>query len=150
MNSPDEALLDDIINDWNELTTPRLVVSAIITPDGTRIESAHRHDYNSHTDSNGEYYFIDGGLEYLRTSMNLIPAIHDSVMTNDHHEVIRLSFKWGTYGKNGKGPYTRKLLCDLDTDHIEQIIETQHQESRHISCIFSDELLFRQVKENLQ
>ena len=31
------------------------------TPDGTILESLHRHDYVTHTDANGKEYMLDGG-----------------------------------------------------------------------------------------
>lgn len=43
-----------------------ILKNAIKTPDGTIIESKHRHDFVSYTDKNGKYYAVDGGLDYLR------------------------------------------------------------------------------------
>jgi hypothetical protein len=37
---------------------------------------------------------------------------------------------WGTYGKDGKGPYKRKMLTELETDHLKSILIT---EKSHIS-----------------
>ena len=47
-----------------------LVYSALKTPDGTILESLHRHDFRAHDDKNGKRYIIDGGLSYVRSSMN--------------------------------------------------------------------------------
>ena len=38
------------------------------TPDGTILESKHRHDYVTHLDANGKEYMLDGGLAYVRSS----------------------------------------------------------------------------------
>ncbi len=38
----------------------------IRTPDGTVLESESVHHFVSHTDKNGEWYFVDGGKHYVR------------------------------------------------------------------------------------
>jgi hypothetical protein len=121
----------------------QLLISAIITPDGTRLESTYRHDYQTYTDTNGEEYMIDGGTDYIRRSVNKERATDAFVYTDDPHEVIREAFKWGTYGKNGDQPLQRKPLSSLDTSHIEAILETQTQLKAHITKVFEDELMFR-------
>lgn len=127
------------VNIMNEF----LVANIIITPDGTKLQSFNRHDYKGHTDANGEYYFIDGGLSYIRSSLNKIPAKYINVFTTDPHEVIREHFHWGTYGKDGDQPLTYLPLCSLETGHIEAILETQTHLEKHITKIFLDELKFR-------
>jgi hypothetical protein len=122
-----------------------LLVNAIITPDGTILESLHRHDYQTHIDANGEEYMIDGGLDYVRRSINKEPAIDAFVFTDDKHEVIREAFKWGTYGKNGDQPLVRKTLASLDTEHIEAILRTQLHLKDHIRKVFEGELEYRGI-----
>ena len=120
-----------------------LLVNAIITPDGTRLESLHRHDYKTHTDANGEEYMLDGGLDYVKRSVNKERAVDAFVHDDDTHEVIREAFKWGTYGKNGDQPLEMKLLKSLDIEHIEAILETQTHLRSHIVKVFEDELEYR-------
>lgn len=120
-----------------------LLVNAIITPDGTRLESLHRHDYQTHIDANGEEYMIDGGLDYVRRSINKQPAIDAFVYTDDGHDVIREQFLWGTYGKNGDQPLQMKPLKSLDKEHIEAILKTQTHLKDHIRKVFEDELEYR-------
>lgn len=120
-----------------------LLVNAIITPDGTRLESTHRHDYKTYIDANGEEYMVDGGLDYIRRSVNEEPFIEAYVTTKSDHNIIRENFKWGTYGKNGDQPLVRKTLASLDTEHIEAILETQSQLREHIKKVFKDELEYR-------
>lgn len=122
---------------------PILLISAIITPDGTRLESTHRHDYQTYTDANGDEYMLDGGTDYIRRSVNKERAADAFVYTDDKHEVIREVFKWGTYGKNGDQPLEMKLLKSLDTEHIEAILRTQIQLKSHITKVFEDELDYR-------
>jgi hypothetical protein len=122
-----------------------LLVSAIITPDGTRLESTHRHDYKSHVDANGETYIIDGGLDYVRRSLNDIPATDAFVYSDDGHDKIREAFTWGTLGKSGTEKLTRKKLSELTNDHIAAIIETQHLVSPAVKKVFYDEVTYRKT-----
>lgn len=115
----------------------------IQTPDGTILESFHRHDYKTYTDTNGEVYMVDGGISYLRRSINKEPYIELSVTTESPFELIRKEFTWGTYGINGDQPLVRKPLEILDTDHIEAIINTQFQLPDYIIQVFYKELLVR-------
>jgi hypothetical protein len=123
----------------------RLLVNAIITPDGTRLESTHRHDYKSYMDLNGEVYMVDGGSDYLRRNINTIPATEACVYTDDSHLTIRETFRWGTRGKDGNQPIQRKILSTLDTDHIKAILETQFHIEDHIKQVFQNELIFRKI-----
>ena len=104
----------------------KLVSNKIRTPDGTILQSFHRHDYKGYTDKNGKDYMVDGGLEYLRR------IVHDdapyeelSVTWGDPFEKIRESFCWGTRGKGGRDPLKWVELMNLSTDHIEAILATQ-------------------------
>lgn len=96
----------------------QLIRNAIQTPDGTVLESYHRHDYKSHTDANGERYIIDGGLDYIRTSQNKVPAKSLALTTDDPHEVVREHLKWGTYGKNGDEALKWVSLSEMSSEHI--------------------------------
>lgn len=121
----------------------KLLCNAIITPDGTRLESMHRHDYKEHLDKNGEVYMVDGGLDYIRRNMTIVPAVEIDVHTESPHSHIRENFKWGTRGKTGKDPLKYVQISKLDTDHIKAIIETQTHLQHHIYKVFEDELVFR-------
>lgn len=44
----------------------KLIRNAIQCPDGTIIESKHRHDFVLHRQEDGREYFVDGGLDYQR------------------------------------------------------------------------------------
>ena len=122
----------------------RIVSNRIRTPDGTILESMHRHDYVTYEDANGLEYMVDGGLDYLRRNVHDdAPYIELSVYSDDSHDVIRDVFKWGTRGKDGKQPLTYVPLKNLTTEHIEAILETQDHIQEYIRNIFLDELEFR-------
>jgi hypothetical protein len=122
----------------------KLVANRIKTPDGTVLQSFYTHDYKNHQDKNGFTYMVDGGIEYLRrTIIAEAPAEELSVYTDDPFALIRRAFHWGTRGKDGKESLKWKPLLELDTDHIEAIIETQKQVPEHLLNIFKQELEWR-------
>ena len=119
--------------------------NALKTPDGTIIESLHRHDYVSHKDANGETYVVDGGTSYLRRSMNENnPAEDLSVYSiENNHEHNRQYFRWATYGKNGDEPLRQVFLMDMSTNHINAVLETQHQIQKDVRELFEEEIKYR-------
>ncbi len=121
-----------------------IVANRIITPDGTVLQSFNRHDFKCHVDTlTKEHYFVDGGLDYIRTSKNVVPAKFDCVYDTDDHGVIRKKFAWGTYGKDGTSPLHFVYLKDMETSHIEAILSTQKHIPFYIKKIFVRELNFR-------
>jgi len=120
-----------------------LLVNAIVTPDGTMLESTHRHDYQEHKDANGETYILDGGINYIRRSLNQIPAKDASVYSDDPHEIIREAFRWGTRGPGRLEPLKWKILATLEDDHIEAILATQLQLPEYIRKVFKNEQVYR-------
>lgn len=121
----------------------KLLVNAIITPDGTWLQSNHTHDYKSHQDKNGETYSVDGGLDYVRRSVNREPAANLCLFSDDPHEALRLHFCWGTRGKNGDENISWVPLYKLATEHIEKILETQTHINSSVRKLFKDELKYR-------
>ena len=120
----------------------KLVYNAIMTPDGTVLESRHRHDFKQHTDTkSGNTYMIDGGLDYIRTSM-YPDQINLSVYLEDGHDKVRKAVTWGTYGKNGDQPISYVKLCDMETDHIKACLKGQPLHPQ-IKTAFMDEIKFR-------
>lgn len=106
----------------------QLVRNAVLTPDGTILESTHRHDYKSHVDGlTDDVYAVDGGLDYVRRSSNKIPATPLDVYSDDPFEVVRLHLLWGTYGKSGGDKLKLVRLCDMTTEHIQAVIDGQRQ-----------------------
>ena len=121
-----------------------LVANKIITPDGTVLRSFGRHDYKTYVDELcGETYMVDGGLVYLRRSVNEVPYIEASVYDDAPFEVIRKEFHWGTRGKDGNQQLQYKPLMTLDTEHIHAILETQWQIPEWLRAVFLRELDWR-------
>ena len=99
----------------------KLIRNAIQTPDGTILESTHRHDYVTHTDENGKRYMVDGGNDYSRRSAH--GDERDLCLYDDEpHEVQSEILDWGSYGKNGDEPLHRIQIKDMETEHIEAVL----------------------------
>ncbi len=78
----------------------KLLRNSMITPDGKVLISRSRHDYVSYKDKNGETYMVDGGIDYLRRSVNQIPAEDTSLYVGDPHEILRDGVSWGVRIEN--------------------------------------------------
>lgn len=127
-----------------------LLVNAIITPDGTVLQSNYRHDYVSHKDSNGETYFVDGGLSYVRRSINTEKATDLSLYDTDPHESLREWFSWGTRGALGDEPLSWIKLKNLTDKHIEAILETQQHISNPVKKLLKNELAYRTTSSTIK
>ena len=111
--------------------TKFIIRNAIKTPDGTIIESMHRHDFQSHTDTvTGEFYFVDGGIDYLRRGGGKYEDL--SIFADETTPVadIREHLKWGTYGKDGIDPLSFVALRDMEDDHIRAVIDQMRPSER--------------------
>ena len=123
-----------------------LVYNAIQTPDGTVLESTHRHDYLEYKDDqSGSVFSVDGGLDYRRAAGRGYKDL--SVSTNDH-AIAREYLKWGTYGKNGDQPITRVPICELTTPHIYNILTTQSNILKQVHLCLTYELLYRAFNDS--
>jgi hypothetical protein len=126
------------------MNEPKLLANRIITPDGTMIQSKHRHDFVTHTDANGKEYMVDGGISYLaRWIHGKAPHTEANVYDTDPHEVIRDAFHWGTRGKDGKQSVQFKPISSLSNMHIHNIIMTQTHLPDHIGNVFVNEEFYR-------
>jgi len=124
----------------------QLIRNALQTPDGTIIESTHRHDYVTYTDANGKEYMVDGGLDYLRRS------IHDdqidlSEYDDAPHERQRELLTWGTYGIKGDQPLQYKTIAEMETGHLEAVIKMVGICPRRRKCM-QKELELRNERTN--
>jgi hypothetical protein len=123
-----------------------LVYNAIRTPDGTVLESTHRHDYKTYLDKNGKEYMVDGGLEYVRRNVHDDAPYEDlSVYITDGHDKVREVVKWGTYGINGDQPLTYILLKDMNKEHIRACLENVPRMHPAYKEAFKEELKLRSI-----
>lgn len=120
----------------------KTVYSALRTPDGTLLESRHRHDYATHWDANGKQYMIDGGLEYIRSSAHGDEE-YIVVTLDDPHERVREVVEWGTRGKNGDEPFRRVKLSEMSNAHIQACIDTQKNMYPAFKRAMMNELTYR-------
>lgn len=103
--------------------TNQLIYNAIQTPDGTVIESTHRHDFVCHTDAvTGKTYCVDGGLEYLRRVGDVGDCEDISLYDDQDFSTLREYLKWGTRGKEGDQPLEFKPIKNLDTSHLHALL----------------------------
>lgn len=102
-----------------------IVYNAIRTPDGTILESKHRHDYVSHIDSlNNQQYVVDGGYDYLRRSIPVgLPYDELSLHASSPFEELRKVLKRGTYGKNGDEELKFIPLSEMSDEHVKNCIK---------------------------
>lgn len=124
--------------------------SRIKTPDGTIIQSFHRHDYKEYTDANGETYMLDGGTDYMRSNINKVPFENISVYTYDPHEVKRLVPVWGTYGKDGKQPFKYISVSEMEDAHIMALLEPNMYVKRSIKDVLKQELKLRNINVEIE
>lgn len=127
-----------------EAVQPIIIRNAIMTPDGSFLRSFHVHDYVQHQDEiTGETYMVDGGNQYLRRSVNSLPAQDFTVTMQDPFSLIRCAFVWKSYGKNFEHPHGIYIaLCDMTVDHIEAILNTQV----HIRGTYVEELMIAELQ----
>lgn len=102
-----------------------LVVNARITPDGTRIQSKHRHDYVTHLDKNGYTYMVDGGIGSFYVKYNVVKEAPDTpayLYFRDPIEEIRKYHCRGGRGKDGKQELTWTPLCEMSNEWLKNCI----------------------------
>jgi len=99
-----------------------IVHNAIQTPDGTIIESRHRHDYVEHEDKNGYLYSVDGGMDYLRRGYTVPNYTELSLYEDDDFELIRKTVTRGGRGIDGTEPLTFVPICDMNDEWLQAAI----------------------------
>lgn len=123
--------------------TIKILRNSIITPDGTELVSRHTHDYKEYKDKNGEVYINDGGIDYIRRSVNKEPFIDNSIYSTDSFEKKRENLDWGTFGKEGTQEFHYKKYKDMSNAHIQAIIDDGYK-GIYVN-ILKEELVYREV-----
>lgn len=101
-----------------------IVVNSLVTPDGTRLISHHRHDYKEYTDKNGLTYMIDGGTDYVRYTVHEeAPAKIETLYFSDDIEDIRKYHCRGGRGKDGKQPLKWVPLCEMSNNWLKACVD---------------------------
>ena len=124
----------------------KLIKNSIRCPDGTILTSRHRHDYQSHLDKNKELYVCDGGIDYIKRSVNIKPYEDLSLYTTDSFEKLRGGLEWATYGKNGDEPLQYKSISNMSTKHINAVL-LNCRVSDYMKEIFEKEIEYRKECE---
>ena len=133
----------------------QIIYNAIQTPDGTIIESVHRHDYVTHKDKNGKTYAVDGGHDYLKR-MGDSEGCKDLSMyvepwTPEYHEKARKVVKRGGRGKDGRQPLTWVPICEMNDNWVAATIVYNIDRGFTVKDNWVTELLSKEVeyrKEN--
>ena len=120
----------------------KLIKNSIRTPDGTILTSRNVHDYQYHKDKNGEIYMNDGGVEYLRRSVNVIPYEDLSLYSDDPFEILRENITWGSRGKNGNEPLQYKSISNMSSNHITAIL-SKIKLVDYLKEVFEKEISYR-------
>lgn len=117
----------------------KLILSRIQTPDGTILESRHRHDYVTHTDANGLMYMLDGGTDYKRTTLHFQAPYTDlSIYSDAPFEVIREHYARGGRGKDGTESLRWVALKDMNDEWLQAAIV--YNEERGLAESFANEM----------
>lgn len=95
-----------------------LVYSALVTPDGTVLESLHRHDYRDHYDEKTQRrYMIDGGLDYVRRSAWGDEEMIRVYSTEPFEKVRQYAYRV----ERGRGSFGRVAICNLSNERLDQV-----------------------------
>lgn len=89
---------------------------------GEILTSYHRHDYKTCKCEN--VTMVDGGLDYQRLGGKSLLKVDRSptVYLSNDHDQMRISFHWGTYGKDGDKPVRWITPAEMSNQHIENIL----------------------------
>lgn len=121
----------------------RLLANRWKTPDGVILHSKFTHDCQTHIDRYGNYFMVDGGNDYIRTSnSNLMKNL--CVYDDGTFETQRKWVLWrNNYNRNNKLDNTNWIpVKDLKTEHIYKILELNYLSS-FVRRLLEDEIVYR-------
>lgn len=126
-----------------------LLVNKIQCPDGTILASRYMHDYVDHTQEDGRYYAIDGGLGCTWVNFSDEDYVNLCVYSDDPHEKIREHFTW-CKRCDKDGNYLPQpemvLLKDLEDSHLEELCDfTSNGYPVRIHKVMLDEREYRRL-----
>ena len=111
-----------------------ILVNKWQTPDGTILHSKHVHDFVGHRDKiTKEEYFIDGGNEYVRMSINKIPMKSLCLYTDSPFEEIRKNYGRMAFNEETKKHYY-VLLKDMSDEHLINAINYNYEHGYGFTC----------------
>jgi hypothetical protein len=117
----------------------KLLANRWETPDGVILHSKYTHDYQTHIDKKGNFYMVDGGNNYIRTSNSWL--MKDLCIYDDG--TFKTQREWCTWGRRNGELVEHIPIKDLDFNHIYAILATQKHISKEYRRLFEDELLHR-------
>lgn len=120
----------------------------MITPDGTVLNSRHRHDFIMHMDMNGHEYFLDGGTDYVRWGVSPgAPAPTFKILyEDDDFEEIRKYHCRGGRGRDGTEPLKFVPLCEMNDEWLDALITYQEDlglRNHWTTNLYREEIKFR-------
>lgn len=112
----------------------QILVNKWKTPDGTILHSTHVHDYVGHRDKvTKEEYFIDGGNEYVRMSVNKTPMTSLCLYTNSPFKDIRENYGRIIFDKETqKRNYV--LLKDMSNEQLTEAVKYNYEHGFGFLC----------------
>lgn len=123
----------------------------MICPDGVKIQSKFRHDFQGHETEDGQFFAVDGGITCPRIIGDGEICSVEYIYSTDPIEVIRENMYWGSNGKCGTLRTMWNKIKDLEDDHIDAIIRMLYKfrcdenivEPTHLEYTFMREKEYR-------
>ena len=122
----------------------KLVFKALVTPDGTILNSMSQNDYKGHTDANGDYYSVDGGNDEYTWGTGDGQESYLHLYNDDPIEDLRYVVGRSGYGNPSSddyGSWRCALLYQMSTSWVKASIEFTSKE--YLKDLYNRELQYR-------